>query len=238
MAHSEKLPLLVIALAVLSASAASASSGASVVNIHMEGRDGRMKVSALLSGALPDKTEEAVMSGLPVTFTWELRLVRERAVIWDDSEEVRLVHKTVKYDTLTREFNALEETAGEPVEAEEFDGTVEKIKAARGDADRNNNANPKAPPARLATFAAWRHTEEWIRTLKETDLGPNERFEAGEKYFVEIKASSRKIKLIPPFNILLFFLDLLNFDTPWERSSPFVVDRPAPAVAAPTGEGN
>ena len=49
----------------------------------------------------------------------------------------------------------------------------------------------------------------------------NKRLDKKEKYYVSVKAELNSKRHWFPFNYILLFMPFLNFDTPWESSSPF-----------------
>ena len=66
--------------------------------------------------------------------------------------------------------------------------------------------------------------------LKNMPLAPLDRLEPGEVYYFAVRAEMDAIELMVPFNYILFFVTLLDFDTDWGFSAPFM---PSPEAERP-----
>ncbi len=206
------------ALLFFAGSALSLAADATIVDIRAAAAGNGVAVTARLAGRLPEKTAAAALSGLPLMFTYTARLERERSVVWNETVAEMKVHKLLKYDSLAKEFNAIERMADDFPDPEEFDAELKRLKEA-----------PEGGAA-LAAFKSWDEAQAWLRTLKAGPLAAPGQLAPGF-YHIEVKAEADKLRLIPPFNIIFFFLTITSFETDWAQSSPFAVEAP-PAGAA------
>ena len=126
------LTVAVLLFTALSAQKVSANE-AHIVNISVNESYSLLMASAFLDGAFTKEIEEAFMSGMPVTFTFYVKLIRDRSIIWNARENTVKIHKIVKYDSFAKEFNAIETINGPPPVKEEFDSLLASIKKAHGE---------------------------------------------------------------------------------------------------------
>ena len=83
----------------------SAVEAAELVNVTALARNGRVLVSFELAGAITDDVRSTIRSGLPTTFEYDVRLIRE-LVFWPDSTvAAATLATTVRYDNLTEQYN-------------------------------------------------------------------------------------------------------------------------------------
>ena len=66
--------------------------------------------------------------------------------------------------------------------------------------------------------------ESWMTNLNNINVIPTEELEKSGRYYYRVKCTMKSIKLIPPFNYILFFIALLDFDTDWTSSTIFTIN--------------
>jgi hypothetical protein len=86
------------------ARAAAPGSEPAVVNVAPIARDGQVVVSFDLEGALTPDVEEAIQSGLPTSFSYDIELRRGTPVWFDQTIAAVTVTATVRFDNLTRRY--------------------------------------------------------------------------------------------------------------------------------------
>ena len=220
--------LAAILLSVSSAQYASASD-AHIVNISVDEKYALLTASASLDGAFTEKIEEALMSGMPVTFTFYVKLIRDRSYIWDANEKTTVVHKVVKYDSFAKEFNAIEIIDNKPPKRDEFDPMLATIKKSHGETLLSKKpVSYEELSKRYLVLKTLPMVELWMSRLRNIPLGDKLDYPPDAKYYLEVKAEMDTIKLRPPFNYILFFVSFLNFDTEWANSSPFLLEKGNP----------
>ncbi|MGA1794256.1 MAG: DUF4390 domain-containing protein [bacterium] len=69
------------------------------------------------------------------------------------------------------------------------------------------------------TTADWNEMVRWMSTLSEVHLAIPELKDRDGRYYLEIRAEMKCIKIPFPLNYLLAFVALWNVDTPWVRVS-------------------
>lgn len=202
---------------------------AHVVNISVNESYSLLVASAALDGAFTKDIEEAFMSGMPVTFTFYVKLIRDRSIIWNARENTVKVHKIVKYDSFAKEFNAIEIIGGPPPKKKEFDSLLASIKKAHGETlFSKTEASPKEMTRRYLVLKNLPMVKNWMSSLKDIPLGNKLDYIPNARYHLEVKAEMDTIKLTPPFNYIFFFVSFLNFDTEWAMSSPFMLKQENP----------
>lgn len=223
-----RLTVAVLLFTALSAQKTFASE-AHIVNISVNESYSLLMASAFLDGAFTEEIEEAFMSGMPVTFTFYVKLIRDRSLIWNARENTVEVHKVVKYDSFAKEFNAIEIIDGSPPGKEEFDSLLASIKKAHGETLFSKTAaSPKEMTRRYLVLKNLPMVKSWMSSLKHIPLGNKLDYKPNAKYHLEVKAEMDTIKLTPPFNYIFFFVSFLNFDTEWAMSSPFMLEQENP----------
>lgn len=204
---------------------------AHIVDISVSERYSLLTASASLEGAFTDEIEEAFMSGMPVTFTFYVKLIRSRSIMWDTKEKTVKVHKMVKYDSFAKEFNVIEIIAQDPPDPGEFDALLASIKKNQGDTLFSKNpVSPQELTMRYLVLKNLPTVKRWISRLRKIPLGDKLDYPPNAKYYLEVKAEMDTIKLTPPFNYIFFFVSFLNFDTEWATSSPFILEQENPPI--------
>ena len=66
--------------------------------------------------------------------------------------------------------------------------------------------------------------EKWMSSLEKLNVIPTEGLDKSGRYYYRVKCTMKSIKLIPPFNYILFFIALLDFDTDWTSSTIFTIN--------------
>jgi hypothetical protein len=98
---------LVMMLGLLLAQDVSAAEAAGVQVVPVT-REGRVLVSFSVPGALTDELREAIQSGLPTTFTYDVELRQTSALWFDRLVSSATIAVTVRYDNLTRRYQVTE----------------------------------------------------------------------------------------------------------------------------------
>lgn len=189
----------------------------------------RIVVSAFIKGAFTHEIIESIQSGAPVTFTYFVELERERAAFWDKTVRKVAIKRMVKYNTLRKEYIAWEKFAEDEDEIE-FEAELAEMeyKAATiideaPGAGKHDDDNPPVKPTALEPdrFKDIKQLKHWMTHLDKIDLGPIKGLKDGKTYYARVKCEMKTIKLVPPFNYILFFVALWNFDTDWGKSNSF-----------------
>lgn len=183
-------------------------------------KEGQVTVSARLYGAFTEDIRETIASGAPVTFAFTLRLKRERTLLGDKTTAELIIKRMVKFDTLTKEYWCWEKRGGE---GDELDFEAELASLTGG----AKPSPPVSPPLTLRDQASLRR---WMTSLSAVPVAPIATLEPGEVYYFAVRAEMDATELITPFNYILFFITLLDFDTDWGLSAPFM---PAPLEERP-----
>jgi hypothetical protein len=218
-------PLIVLVVSILVAPLPARADDAYILDV-LRGvdRHERLTLSARLVGAFSKEIVETVASGAPVTFTYTLRLERERPLFWDETIREVVIRRTVKFDTLTKEYLSWEKR-GDDVDELDFDrelAAIAPVEREENDTAPEPAQTTKAPPPLAPTIIRDAATmERWMSRLDRVDMGAVG-LEEGEVYHLSVRCEMKSIKLIPPFNYILFFVALLDFDTDWADSAPFM----------------
>lgn len=147
-----------IALATLFVALSVARAAAADVRVTPLVREGRVWVSFALDDGLTPELRQAVLSGLPVTFTYDVDL-RRGVSFWPDRVlDTVTIAITVTFDTLTRR-HALVRT---------FDGRIEATRSTADDAEVTRwltglDAAPLFPTSQLEA-----NTEYYVRVRART----------------------------------------------------------------------
>ena len=202
---------------------------AHIVNISVNESYSLLTASASLDGAFTENIEEAFMSGMPVTFTFYVKLIRDRSILWDARDKTVKVHKIVKYDSFAREFNAIEIIGGSRPKEKKFDSLLASIKKTDRDTlFSKKDASQKEMTKRYLVLKNLSMVKSWMSSLKQIPMGNKLDYKPNAKYHLEVKAEMDTIKLTPPFNYIFFFVSFLDFDTEWAASSPFILEQENP----------
>jgi hypothetical protein len=185
---------------------------------------GRILVSADLEDAFSDDVEEALLSGMPVTFSYSVNLYRSRSLIWDKGERSVNIHKIVKYDSFTKEFNALEIISDDPPDPDEFERELSDIK----ESNRNTlfSKKPVVLNHRNARYLSLKNliaVQGWMGNLRNIEVGKIIEFKRDSKYYAEVKAELASNMFASAVNYILFFVSFLEFETDWEYSTAFMM---------------
>jgi len=204
---------------------------AQIVNVQIKERYARVLVSADLEGVFTKDVEDALMSGMPVTFTFYINLRRSRFMIWDKTEKAVTLHKTVKYDSFTKEFNAIETIADDPPNPESFKKKLEAIRKKNQDTLFSNSRNSNGVGnERYLVLKNRVSLEAWMSHLRDVPIADTLDLKKSKKYYLEIKSEMHSPDLVAPFNYILFFVSFLEFETSWQTSTAFLVKSPGAPI--------
>ena len=222
------LPLVAVSVLL---SGTSYASEPQIINVKVKKNLGRILVSADLEDAFSDDVEEALLSGMPVTFSYSVNLHRSRSLIWDKEVRSVRIHKMVKYDSFSKEFSALEIISDDPPEPEEFERELSDI--------RKNNQNtlfskePVVLNHRNARYLSLKNlvaVQVWMGNLRNIEVGKIVEFKRDSKYYAEVKAELASNTFASAVNYILFFVSFLEFDTDWEYSTAFMMKNSGDSV--------
>lgn len=191
--------------------------------------------SASIRGAFTPEIIETIQSGAPVTFTYFIQLKRHRPIIWNETVRELAIKRMVKFDTLKKEYLTWEKRAEDEDEID-FELELKALEFKRGE-----RGEPEAKPAPGSTAPAagsggktaadpvalknLKELERWMTHLEKVDLGPAKGLDRYTRYYIRVRCEMKSIKLIPPFNYILFFVSFWDFDTDWGSSTPFTINQ-------------
>ncbi|VAX17557.1 hypothetical protein MNBD_NITROSPINAE01-971 [hydrothermal vent metagenome] len=197
-----------------------------VVDVVREKPYNHVIVSAKIKGAFTPEIIETIQSGAPITFTYFLQLKRQRSLLWNETERRLSIKRMVKFDTLRKEYLTWEKRAEDESDID-FSAELAHISHKNGRDKENINAKNgeknKEPAKEPKAIKDTERLKEWMAYLEGIDLGPTDGMQAFTPYYFQVKCEMKSIKLIPPFNYILFFVSLWDFDTDWSASSPFTI---------------
>jgi hypothetical protein len=201
-----------------------------IVDVVRTGPQDRVMVSAILKGAMTRDIKDSIESGAPITFTYLVKLERIRRVVWNETVREVAVKKLVKYDALRKVYLTWEKRGDSP---EKISFDAELLVVEHKDTDKENGAAPSSPakdqaqPSQEPTVIKEREAlEKWMTHLDNVDLGSVSEMRSFGRHFASVKCEMKAIQLMPPFNYILFFVSLWDFDTKWSDSTIFVVSAP------------
>lgn len=218
-----KASYIVIAISVL-LSGSSIASEPQVINVKVKKNLGRVLISADLEDAFSEDVEEAILSGMPVTFSYTVNLYRSRSLMWDKEERSVRIHKIVKYDSFSKEFSALELISDDPPDPADFERELAAIK------ENNRNTlfskKPLVLNSRNTRYLSLKNlvaVQVWMGNLRNIEVGKVVEFKRSGKYYAEVKAELASNIFASAVNYILFFVSFLEFETDWEYSTAFMM---------------
>lgn len=121
----------VLTLVFLLGSAVAIPKEASIENLAIALNE-QMEVSFSVTNCCTEKLEEAIRSGVPTTFTFRIKLYRERN-FWLDKKVASLKFKhRVKYDTIAKEFRFYFEENDHSLSVKDFEGAKKIMATVNG----------------------------------------------------------------------------------------------------------
>jgi hypothetical protein len=202
-----------------------------IVDVVRTGPQDRVMVSAILKGAMTKDIKDSIESGAPVIFTYLVKLERVRRVVWNETVREVAVKKLVKYDALRKVYLTWEKKGDSP---EKISFDAELSAAEHKDIDKESASAPSSPakdpaqPPQETTVLKEREAlEKWMTHLDNVDLGSVSEMRSMGRHYASVKCEMKAIQLMPPFNYILFFVSLWDFDTKWSDSTIFVVSAPS-----------
>jgi len=231
---------LAVAAIIVFAPTGALAAEAFIVDVVREGGGDSVNISATLKGAFTPEIKESIASGAPVVFTYFIQLKRHRAVIWNETVRKLVIERMVKFDTLTKDYLTWEKRAGDQDEID-FKRELEKVefknepagesrKQKEDTEPRDNKNNPETvlEPVQLKKSS---ELEKWMTHLEKIGLGKVEGLEPNARHYARVRCTMKSVKLIPPFNYILFFISLWDFDTDWTSSTAFTISVKEPSSA-------
>lgn len=200
-----------------------------IVDVVRTGPPDHVMVSAILKGGMTRDIKDSIESGAPVTFTYLVKLDKVRRVVWNETVREVAVKKLVKYDALRKVYLTWEKK-GDSQETIGFDAEL----SATEHRDKESAATPPSPakepaqqPQEPTLLKEREALEKWMTHLDNVDLGSVSELRSFGRHYASVKCEMKAIQLMPPFNYILFFVSLWDFDTKWSDSSIFVVNAPS-----------
>ncbi len=225
-------PLLLLAAlapAISTASPAIALDDAFMVDVVRSGSYDKVSVSATLKGAFTPQIRESVSSGAPVIFTYFIQLKQWRPFIWNETVKELVIKKMVKYDTLKKQYMVWEKKGEDEddisfeIELASVNYDEEKKKNARKKEKRirKHTTEPVMEPIFIEDSVAF---EKWMTHIDNVTISDAKDLKALSRYYVRARCKMKSVRLIPPFNYILFFVSLWDFDTDWTNSTTFTIN--------------
>jgi hypothetical protein len=201
-----------------------------IADISVANSSSELFISAKLKGGFTPDIEEIIHSGAPTTFTYYIKLMRYRSGWYDSTEYSKTIKRTVKYDVLKKEYKFIEEIEEPALLTNKKNNSGKNLKVQGVDESAeskilNSGMVESSPP--LTNEKVTKDIDElkkWLANLESIKITPSKPPLSGSKYYVNIKADLKTIKLWFPFNYILFFVSLWDVTTDWEVSSPFSAD--------------
>lgn len=163
-----------------------------LTNVYLHTGQEQVLVDGTLEEAFTEKMMEALHSGVPLTFIFNVELLRDVSFYPDEVISQNRITHTVQYDTLKKTY--------------EF--------TSRSTASERKVVTKKSELVR-----------ELMMTLKDVPLASVYLLDPDERYYVRVKAEMvNEDGLWFPFNWLLFFVPIHDFETSWVESSMLKVD--------------
>jgi len=216
--------LILLAISVTALPGIANASKPQIVNINVKERFERLFVSANLDGAFSKSVKEALISGMPVCFSYNINLKKSRMLFWDKNEKSLRIHKIVKYNSFTKEFNGFEvvsEKAPNPVEFEK------KLSAMMDMTSKSPfSEKPTAMWDKTGQYHVFKDIfalEMWMDNVRNVYIGKTGNYSSKGKYYVQVKAELASRPAQNALNYLFYFMPFLDLDTPWESSKAFMM---------------
>lgn len=204
---------------------------AHIINVVKADSVDRVIVSATLKGAFTPGIRKSIDSGGPVTFTYHIQLKRLRGLIWDKTVYKFTLKKMVKFDALKKEYLAWEKKAEDEDDIDfkaelknahfNVTGDVSEITTPKEEKIVEPDSEVVMEPL---IFKKVSELEKWMTHIEKFDLGSTEGLDASAFYKARVRCKMKQLKLIPPFNYILFFMSFLDFDTEWTNSTIFSIN--------------
>jgi hypothetical protein len=105
--------LVVLATALLVSWVSAASSAGEIVELVPVVRDDGVSVSFRVENAFTEDIEQAIETGLEVSFRYNIELKRSRVAWLDEKRATREIRTSVTYDNLTKRYSLTREIDGE-----------------------------------------------------------------------------------------------------------------------------
>jgi hypothetical protein len=197
---------------------------AHIINVVKADSVDRVIVSATLKGAFTPEIRKSIDSGGPVTFTYHIQLKRLRGLIWDKTVYKFTLKKMVKFDALKKEYLAWEKK-DEDEDDIDFKAELENVHFNKaGDVSEVTTTQEEEIVMEPLIFKKVSELEKWMTHIEKFDLGSTKGLDASAFYKARVRCKMKQLKLIPPFNYILFFMSFLDFDTEWTNSTTFSIN--------------
>jgi len=194
-----------------------------IADISVSNSSTELFLSAKLKGGFTAGIEEIIHSGAPTTFTYYIKLLRHRSGWFDSTEYSKTIKRIVKYDVFKKEYKFNEEVE-EPalLPAEKNNSSLNEAKQEIKQNDRDTENHVVSTNEKITKD--FDELKKWLANLESIKIIPSKQITPINKYYINIKADLKTIKLWFPFNYILFFVSFWDVTTDWEVSSPFTAD--------------
>lgn len=192
-----------------------------MVDVVRSGGPEKVNVSAVLKGSFTKEIKESIDSGAPVTFTYFVELKRIRTLVWNETARELVIKRLVKFDTLRKVYLTWEKR-GDDEDDIVFDAELSAAEYKNKDNASQAAKDPQAMEPMVIKEAD--RLERWMTRLENLEIAPAAELKHNSRYYIRARCEMKSIKLIPPFNYILFFVSFFNFETGWETSSPFYLN--------------
>jgi hypothetical protein len=203
-----------------------------VVDVFVEVKEKEIILSTFLADAFTQEIRETLASGAPITFTYIIQLRRERLFYWDTTEKQVTIKRMTMFDAFTKEYLTWEKLAEDSDDIDfenEIDEALmrsgkENIKGGKNNAITTKNGQIVPLVQSPIVIRKTQELEQWMKKLEEEGIGSVDELDSDAVYYIRVKAQIKALKLIPPFNYILFFLSHWNLGTDWSKSKPISFD--------------
>lgn len=156
-----------------------------IKNVIISNFYNHLHVQFRLTNSFSNKMEEAITTGIPVTFTYYINLYQKRSAFRNDKLVTAVtLSRTLKYDNLKNEY-IVSDTSERP------NGEPRSVLASFDEAKKNMN-KVEIP----SYYPMWK-------------------LDRNRDYYLKIKAASKGVEPPLYLHYLLFFLKWMNFETDW-----------------------
>ncbi len=143
-------------------------------------------LSAKLESDLSSKISETIHSGLVISFSYQVELMKKRSLWFDEEISANNIIHTVKYDTLSKQY------------------TVNL---------NNNSDNPKDKQVLITD--SFEQMKNWVAILDKVKITPTFKIKTDSDYYIQLKAQVEALDVPFPWGYVPFIDLFENIETPW-----------------------
>jgi len=161
-------------------------------------------ISTVLKGGLHPQTVREIHNGIPKDIYYYLILLRKQKHWFDEEILSKTVRITVKYDTLKKQYTVVR----------------------REWLDQSGQIDPTNLNLSEQVVSDFSILQQAVSRIDEIRIAPTHWLQKGSQYYIGVKAQMKTVKLPLYFHYLLFFIPVLELDTPWAYTPiPSIPDR-------------